>query len=127
LDIGAKHWERHSWNSDLMCLLLEGAENYIPIDTIIISQWKIMNEAQTILRQGIIITFAALLVSPGKAKATTSLFFFFFFSTGVWLQGLHLEPLHQLFFVMFFFKIVSHGTICPGWLELHSSRSLPPE
>jgi hypothetical protein len=78
LDIGAKHWERHSWNSDLMCLLLEGAENYIPIDTIIISQWKIMNEAQTILRQGIIITFAALLVSPGKAKATTSLFFFFF-------------------------------------------------
>jgi hypothetical protein len=29
---------------------------------------------------------------------------FFFFGTGVWTQDLHLEPLHQPFFVMGFFK-----------------------
>jgi hypothetical protein len=46
---------------------------------------------------------------------------FFSFSMGVWTQGLHLEPLHQPFFVFFFFfwDRVS-WTICPGW-------SLSPE
>jgi hypothetical protein len=45
--------------------------------------------------------------------------FFFFYSTGVWTQGLHLEPLHQPFCVCVwwvFFKIGSLETVCPGWL-----------
>jgi hypothetical protein len=33
---------------------------------------------------------------------------FFFGHTGVWTQGLHLEPLHQSFSVMGFFEIGSH-------------------
>jgi hypothetical protein len=42
--------------------------------------------------------------------------FFFFCFTEAWTQGLHLEPHHQPFFVKGFFKMSSHGTICPGWL-----------
>jgi hypothetical protein len=38
-------------------------------------------------------------------------FFFFFCSTGVWTQSLHLEPLHQSFFVMGSFEIK------PSWLR----------
>jgi hypothetical protein len=37
------------------------------------------------------------------------LIFFFFSATGAWTQGLHLEPLHQPFFVKGFFKIGSCG------------------
>jgi hypothetical protein len=38
---------------------------------------------------------------------------------GVWSQGLHLEPLHQPFFVNFFFfcKIGSHELFAWGWLQ----------
>jgi hypothetical protein len=47
-------------------------------------------------------------------------FLFFFCGTGVWTQGLHLEPLHQpfLWFVLFclFFQDRVFWTICPGWL-----------
>jgi hypothetical protein len=35
----------------------------------------------------------------------------FFFSTGAWTQGLHLEPLHQPFFVIVFFQL---GNYLPG-------------
>jgi hypothetical protein len=44
--------------------------------------------------------------------------FFFFCGTVVWTQGIHLEPLHQLFF----FKIGS-----PELFGLIPSWSLPPE
>jgi hypothetical protein len=47
------------------------------------------------------------------------LFFSFFLSfcgTGLWTQGLHLEPLHKPFFVIFFWDRVC-WTICPGWLR----------
>jgi hypothetical protein len=48
-----------------------------------------------------------------------SIFFFFLFcSTGVWTQGLHLEPLHQPFFVKRFFEIGSCELfIYLGWLQ----------
>jgi hypothetical protein len=42
--------------------------------------------------------------------------FFFFCSTRIWTQGLHLEPLHQPFFAMFFSWDRVLQTICPGWL-----------
>jgi hypothetical protein len=35
--------------------------------------------------------------------------------TGVWTQGLHLEPLHQPFFVMGFVQDRVVWTICLGW------------
>jgi hypothetical protein len=48
-------------------------------------------------------------------------FFGFFCSTRVWTQGLHLEPLHQPFFGMTFFKIGS-------WqLFPRASNSDPPD
>jgi hypothetical protein len=40
--------------------------------------------------------------------------FFFFNGTEVWTQGLHLEPLHQPFFVMGFFRDRVLQTICLG-------------
>jgi hypothetical protein len=44
--------------------------------------------------------------------------FFFFCSTGAWTQGLHLEPLHQPFFVIFFFfEIRVLWITCLGWLR----------
>jgi hypothetical protein len=42
--------------------------------------------------------------------------FVLFCCTGVWTQGLHLEPLHQPFFVMDFFWDRVSWTICLGWL-----------
>jgi hypothetical protein len=39
-----------------------------------------------------------------------------FWGTGVWTQGLHLEPLCQPFFVKDFFKIGSSKPFSPGWL-----------
>jgi hypothetical protein len=43
--------------------------------------------------------------------------FFLSFSTGAWTQSLHLEPLHQPFFVkVFFFWDRILWTICQGWL-----------
>jgi hypothetical protein len=52
----------------------------------------------------------------------------FFCSTGVWTQGLHLEPLCQLYFCKELFKVGgSRGTISPGWFEPWSSWSLPLE
>jgi hypothetical protein len=44
-------------------------------------------------------------------------FFSFFCSTGVWTQGLHLVPLHQPFFMIFFFEIGCSKPIFPGWLQ----------
>jgi hypothetical protein len=47
--------------------------------------------------------------------------FFFFCSTGVWTQGLRLEPLHPpaLYFlcVMGFYEMGVSWTICLGWLQ----------
>jgi hypothetical protein len=57
-------------------------------------------------------------------------FFFiliFFFRTMVWTQGLHLEPIHQPFFVMDFFEIGSSELFAWAGFELHSSWSLSPE
>jgi hypothetical protein len=42
-------------------------------------------------------------------------FFFFFCGIGAWTQGLHLEPLYQLFLWRVFWDRVSRS-ICPGWL-----------
>jgi hypothetical protein len=55
--------------------------------------------------------------------------FFFFCSVGVWTQGLHLEPLHQPFFVKVFFEIETGSLELFPWagLETRSSWSLPPE
>jgi hypothetical protein len=54
-------------------------------------------------------------------------FLFFFYSTGAWTQDLHLEPLHQPFFVMGFFEIGSHKLFPRAGLEWWSSWSLLPE
>jgi hypothetical protein len=54
-------------------------------------------------------------------------FLFVFCSTGVWTQGLHLEPLHQPCFVVAVFKIHSHKLFVWAGFELRSSWSLPPE
>jgi hypothetical protein len=55
-------------------------------------------------------------------------FFFCFCSTGTWTQGLHLEPLHQLFFVAdFFFKIGCQELFAQAGFEPWSSWSLPRE
>jgi hypothetical protein len=40
--------------------------------------------------------------------------FTFFCGIGVWTQDLHLEPLHQPFFVLGIFKTGSQGINCPG-------------
>jgi hypothetical protein len=53
--------------------------------------------------------------------------FFIFFSTGVWTQGLHLESLHQPFFVIGFFEIGSHKLFAWAGFQPQSSWSLPPE
>jgi hypothetical protein len=42
---------------------------------------------------------------------------FVFFLYWVWTQSLHLEPLHQPFFVMGFFSDRVLWTISPGWLQ----------
>jgi hypothetical protein len=44
-----------------------------------------------------------------------------------WTEGLHLEPLHQPFFMMGFFEIGSCVQFALAGLELPSSWSLPPE
>jgi hypothetical protein len=41
-----------------------------------------------------------------------------FCSTGVWIQGLYLELLHQPFFVIDFFQARVSQTFCPGWLQI---------
>jgi hypothetical protein len=43
-----------------------------------------------------------------------SFFFLFFYSTGVWTQGLHLEPLYQLFFCDGFFLRLGLENYLPG-------------
>jgi hypothetical protein len=47
--------------------------------------------------------------------------------TGVSIQGLHLEPLHQTFFVMGFFDMGSHELFAWASYESWASWSLPPE
>jgi hypothetical protein len=42
-------------------------------------------------------------------------FLSFFFDTGIWTQGLHLEPLHQPSFVIVYFWDRVLWTICLGW------------
>jgi hypothetical protein len=44
-------------------------------------------------------------------------FFFSFCCTRAWIQGLHLEPLHQPLFCDGFFWDTVSWTICPGWLR----------
>jgi hypothetical protein len=46
---------------------------------------------------------------------------FFFGSTGIGTQGLHLEPLHQPFFVLGFFKIGSCKLFVQAGFEPQSS------
>jgi hypothetical protein len=43
---------------------------------------------------------------------------FFFGSAGIWTQGLHLKPHHQLFFVLGFYMIGSCLANCLFWLAL---------
>jgi hypothetical protein len=52
---------------------------------------------------------------------------FFFFQYGICTQGLHLEPIHQPFFVMGFFKIGSHKLFAPAGFNHDPPGSLPPE
>jgi hypothetical protein len=49
-------------------------------------------------------------------------FFFFFYGIGVWMQDLHLEPLHQPYFCEEFFEI---GSLMNYLLRLASNRNLP--
>jgi hypothetical protein len=44
-------------------------------------------------------------------------YLFFFCNTGVWAQGLHLEPLDTPFFVLVFFQDRVTWTISPGWFR----------
>jgi hypothetical protein len=44
-----------------------------------------------------------------------TLTFFFFCSSEVWIQGLHLEPLHRPFFVKDFFRDRVSQTVCLDW------------
>jgi hypothetical protein len=53
------------------------------------------------------------ILAPPNKQTVLEEFFFFFVSTGTANSGLHLESLHQPFFVMGFFEIGSM-TICPG-------------
>jgi hypothetical protein len=50
-----------------------------------------------------------------------------FCSTGVWTQGLHLEPLYQSFFCGEVFEIGSRELFAQTGFESRSSWSLPPE
>jgi hypothetical protein len=54
-------------------------------------------------------------------------FALFFVRTGIWTQGLHLELLHQPFFVMVFFKIGSHELFAQAGFKPWLSWSLPPK
>jgi hypothetical protein len=60
-----------------------------------------------------------------KLKHWLFIFFFFFFFCRT--QGLHLEPLHQPFFVMGVFKIVFLKQFAQAGFKLRSSWSLLPE
>jgi hypothetical protein len=51
-----------------------------------------------------------------KLKLLTILLLFFFWGAGVWTRGLHLESLHQFFFVEGFFQDRVSQTTCLGWL-----------
>jgi hypothetical protein len=53
-------------------------------------------------------------------------FIYLFLSTEIWTQGLHLEPLHQPFFVMSFFDIGSHDLFSHAGFKPWSSWSQPP-
>jgi hypothetical protein len=53
-----------------------------------------------------------------SSGATCWSYLCFFFGTGVWTQGLYLEPYHQPFFVMGFFEIGSCKLFCPVWLGM---------
>jgi hypothetical protein len=56
--------------------------------------------------------------TPTVHFALVYLFIYLFCSSGVWIQGLHLEPLHQPFLVMGFSEIGScQLLICPGWFQ----------
>jgi hypothetical protein len=54
-------------------------------------------------------------------------YLFIYGSIGVWTQVLHLESLHQLFFVMGFFKILARKLFAQVGFESQSSWPLPPE
>jgi hypothetical protein len=56
--------------------------------------------------------------NPGAPYFFTS---FLFFSIGAGTQGLHLEPLHQPFFVKGFFEIGSCKLFAEAGFELQSS------
>jgi hypothetical protein len=62
------------------------------------------------------------------AKCISLIFVLFCFcSTGVWTQSLHLEPLHQPFFAMGFFKIGFQELFSRAGFQPWSAWSLPPE
>jgi hypothetical protein len=50
----------------------------------------------------------------------------FFCGTGIWTQGLHLEPLHHPYFCEGFFKIGSRELFSQAGFKPQSSWSLPP-
>jgi hypothetical protein len=52
--------------------------------------------------------------------------FLFFLSAGAWTQSLHVEPLHQTFFVKGFFNIGSPELFAQAGFKPQYSRSLPP-
>jgi hypothetical protein len=53
--------------------------------------------------------------------------FIYLFGTAAWTQSLHLEPLHQPFFVIGIFEIGSLELFAWAGFEPRSSWSLPPE
>jgi hypothetical protein len=56
-----------------------------------------------------------VLLVPSMLDKVGNTFFFFLQYWGI--QGLHLEPLYQPFFMMGFFKIGSQELFCPEWLR----------
>jgi hypothetical protein len=58
---------------------------------------------------------------------TLSPFVIYLFILWYWGLSLPLEPFHQPFFVMSFFKTVSHKLFAPADFKHPSSWSLPPE
>jgi hypothetical protein len=64
--------------------------------------------------QGLVLTRQALYHFSHSVSPFLHLFFC---GAVVWTQGLHLESLHQPFFLMGFFKIGSHKLFAQGWLQ----------
>jgi hypothetical protein len=65
----------------------------------------------------------AQVLSGGKASFSSSAAFFFFSGAGAWIQGLHFQPLHQLYFCAGFFQ----DRVSWNYLPALASNHDPPD